>query len=147
MFFNQKKNYFKKKLEGVQKMIWDLEFKREKTSVLRENLRREYDGACAKLQIIETQIKSLPEDKQKWTDEEKRLEDQKVLLLQDIEGERNGDGTVAKPGYKDMMQEMDVQISGSGKTQEYPDGINGIAKQIQGLRELQQILRMYMRKI
>ena len=128
-------------------MIWDLEFKREKTSILRENIRHEYDGACAKLQIIETQIKSLPEDKTKWTDEQKRLEDQKVLLLQDIEGVRNGDGTVAKPGYKDVMGEMDVQISGSDKTQEYPDGINGIAQQIQGLRELQQILRNYIKRI
>ena len=145
--FNQKKKYFKKKLEGVQKMIWDLEFKREKTSILRENIRKEYDGAYSKLQVIETQIKALPEDKKEWTDEQKRLEDQKVLLVQDIEGVRNGDGSVAKPGYKDVMGEMDVQIHGSEKSQEYPDGINGIAQQIQGLRELQQILRMYIKKI
>lgn len=145
--FNPKKDYFNKKLEGVQKMIWDLEFKREKTSILRENTRKEYDGACSKLQVIETQIKALPENKKDWTDEQKRLEDQKVLLVQDIEGVRNGDGSVAKPGYKDVMGEMDVQIHGSGKTQEYPDGINGIAQQIQGLRELQQILKMFIKKI
>lgn len=145
--FNQKKKYFIKKLEGVQKMIWDLEFKTEKVSVVREGLRREYDGAKAKLESIENRIKTFPIEKTKWTDEQKRVEDEKNVLILNIEGLRNGDGSISRAGYKDHLRDLDLEINGSPKNKEFPEGLNGIVQQIVGLRELQGILKMYIKKI
>ena len=147
MFDSQKKKYFKKKLHGVQCMIWVTEFKKEKTIALRESVRQEYDGATAKLQVLETQIKSLPEDQTKWTDEQKRILDQKTLLVRDIEGVRNGDGTVARLGYKDHMKDLDLEIYGSPKTNEFPDGVNGMTQQIEGLHELKGILKKFIKTL
>lgn len=145
--FNKKKKYFKKKLDAVVCMTWDLEFKREKTLQMREDLRREYDGACAKLQVIETQLAALPEDKTKWTDEQKRLEDQKTLLVRDIEGVKNGDGTVARAGYKDSLRDLDLEVHGSKKTNEFPDGLNGMDQQIEGLVSLQGHLKQFIKTL
>ena len=145
--FDKEKKYFKIKSEAVQRMIWDLEFKRFKVSVARERTRHTLDGANAKLQIIETKISSLPPDQSSWTDEQKRILDEKTLLVQDIDGLRNGDGSVARMGYKDMLKDMDLEIHGSGKTQEFPDGVNGIAQQIEALRDLQSVLRQYLKQL
>jgi phenylalanyl-tRNA synthetase alpha subunit len=43
MFINAKKQHFKKKLEGVQKRIWDVEFLRSEYKATREGFRSEYD--------------------------------------------------------------------------------------------------------
>jgi len=43
MLFNAKKKHFKKKLEGVQKRIWDIEFLRSEYKATREGFRSEYD--------------------------------------------------------------------------------------------------------
>ena len=59
--FNKQKRYFRKKLDGVQKMIWDIEFKRAKTQLIREDIRVEYDNMRSKLATLENQIKSQKE--------------------------------------------------------------------------------------
>ena len=38
--FNKKKKYFKQKVSGIRKMIWDSEFKREKTLMVRKKFAR-----------------------------------------------------------------------------------------------------------
>ena len=133
--FNKKKKYFKKKLNGVKCMTWDLEFKRAKTAQIREDIRREYDGVSARLHIIDTQIKALPEDRKNWTDEQKRLDDQKVLLEKD------------KENYISQMKGLDVEINGSQKTNEFPEGYNGINQQLEALRELQTMLREFIKTL
>lgn len=143
---NQKK-YFKKKRQAVQYQIWDFDFKKEKTLEIREGIRQEYDGALARLATVEAQIKSLPEDQTKWTDEQKHLLDTKALLLRDIEGEKNGDGSIARAGYKDILKSMDLEVYGSGKTNEYPDGVNGIDQQLDALRDLYGKLTNYIKTL
>ena len=134
-------------LQGVENMIWNNEFRRFKSKEDRESIRREYDGAQAKLSIIEAQILAFPEDKTKWTDDQKRVEDAKALLVRDIEGELNGDGTVARPGYKHKMRDLDLEIHGSPKTNEFPDGVEGIDQQIEGLRQLQALTKRYIKTL
>lgn len=133
--FNKKKKYFNRKLEGVQKTIWDFEFKREKTLMLREEVRKEFDGSQAKLDIISRQISSLPQDKSKWLDEQKQLEDKKVLLERDIER------------LKDQMKGLDLDVSGSKPTNDFPEGIEGINQQLDALRELQVMVKDFISKI
>jgi hypothetical protein len=116
-------------------MIWDLEFKREKTLMIREEVRREYDGTTAKLNVVETQIKSLPEDRKLWTDEQRRLDDKKILLEKDREK------------YIQQMKVMDLDVHGSKKTNEFPDGVDGITQQLEALRELQGILKSYIKTL
>src|SRR3990167_2591322 len=78
-----KNQHFKQKLEGVTKMIWDLEFKSFKTREIREDVRREYDASKARLSAIEEQIAAWPADKDEG--DRKRLEDKVVLQKRDVE--------------------------------------------------------------
>lgn len=133
--FNKKKKYFKRKLDGVQKMIWDLEFKRDKSLMVREEIRREYDGTQTKLDLVLNQIKGLPEDRAGWTDQQKQLDDQKVILERDSETLRN------------QMKGIDLDVHGSKKTNEFPDGLDGIDQQLEALRQLQSILREFIKTL
>lgn len=145
--FSQKKKYFKKKLQAVQGQLWDWEFKKEKTIMVRESIRQEYDGAQARLASIDSQIKSLPENKTKWTDEQKRLEDQRILLVRDIEGEVDGQGTKTRNGYKDTLMALDFEVNGSPKTNQFPEGLNGINQQLDALRELKEMLIQFIKTL
>lgn len=163
--FSQKKKYFKHKADGVQKMIWDLEFKREKTMMIREEVRREYDGTLAKINIHITKIEGQLKDPKKKceihnpeegkervlraagkcvceyienhipTDEIDRLYDQVEILTRDSER------------YKAQMKQMDVDVQGSPKNSEFPDGADGINQQLDSLRELQGMIKQYISKI
>lgn len=144
---SRKYRYHYGMFKGVENMIWNNEFKRFKLITDREAVRREYDNARSKLYILETQLKSFPEDKAKWTDEQKRVEDKKTLIVLNIEGEKNGDGSVAKQGYKDQMRDFDLEINGSGKTNEFPKGLQGVNQQIDGLRELQALTKAYLKTL
>ena len=124
--FNQKKRYFKGKLKGVKRLIWDLEFKRAKTQMIREEIRQEYDNDKSKLAILEERIK-----KQK----DKKLDDEKVLLERDIKN------------FEKQMDGLDIEIKGSRKTVDFPDGIQGVNQQIDALRELQEMLKEYINNL
>lgn len=145
--FSREYRYFYKMFKGTQNMIWNNEFKRFKLSVDREKVRQEYDSDAIKLSVIEAELKSFPEDKSKWTDEQKRLEDKKTLLVQAIDGVRNGDGSIARPGHKDRMRDLDLEINGSKKTNEFPEGIQGISQDLDGLRELRLLVKKYLKSL
>lgn len=152
-FQNKQRKYFQHKLDGAEKMTWDNEFKMEKTLMIREEVRREYDGVRSKLQIIEEKVKTFPfseqkkditpdekvkqdaEDYKKWTPEQQALYDEKVILTRD------------RDRYEAQMKKMDVDVYGSKKTNEYPDGIEGIVQTIESLRELKTMIIEYMKKI
>lgn len=116
-------------------MIWDLEFKRDKSLMVREEIRREYDGTQTKLDLVLNQIKGLPEDRAGWTDQQKQLDDQKVILERDSETLRN------------QMKGIDLDVHGSKKTNEFPDGLDGIDQQLEALRQLQSILREFIKTL
>ena len=133
--FNQKKKYFKRKAKAIQKQIWDSEFKREKTLMIREEIRIEYDGVQSRLSIIEEQIKTFPEDKTTWTDEQKHFDDEKIRLDSD------------KTRFENQMKQLDIDVHGSKKTNEYPDGVDGIEQTLDVLRELLEMVKEYIKKI
>lgn len=136
---DSKYRYFSKKLKGVESMILDLEFKRFKTKEIREEVRQTYDGCKAKLLAIETTIKNQKEgDKANPTMEAgdvARLEDEVVRLKRDIER------------YEAQIKAMDIDVEGSGQTNEYPDGIAGINHQLESLHELVGMIKDYMRNL
>lgn len=133
--FNKKKKYFKNMLEGVERMIWDREFKRNKALIIREEVRQEYDKNKAKLDIIQTQIKAQKESPTLEEGEIKRLDDQEIILKRDIER------------YEAQMKQMDLDVQGSKKTNEYPDGFVGINDELDSLRELQVMVKNYIKTL
>jgi len=141
--FNKQKKYFKEKLNGVQKMIWDLEFKRFKTQEIREQIRQEYDNLKAKLSVLETQIKQQAEKPTMEKGEIARLDDQKVLLERDIKRKAEGDDGLQIIG----MKQLDMQINGLAPSNEYPDGVQGINDQLEALRELNEIIKDYIKTL
>jgi hypothetical protein len=128
-----KKAHFKQKLEGVQKMVWDLEFKKFKTREVRESIRQEYDFMLARADSFKKQIAEWPKDKDEG--ERKRLEDQLVLV------ERDAERLLAQ------IKSLDIEIEGAKKSNEYPDGVTGIVQNVDSLVELQGMLRDWIRKL
>ena len=141
--FNKQKKYFKQKLDGVQKMIWDLEFKRFKTREIREQIRQEYDNLKAKLSALETQIKQEAEKPTMEKGDIAKLDDQKVLLERDIKRKAEGDDGLQIIG----MKQLDMQINGLAPSSDYPDGVQGINDQLEALRELGEILKDYIKSL
>lgn len=127
----KQKAYFKKKLDGVQCMIWDLEFKRAKTQMIREEIRMEYDNLKSKLSVLEGEIKTEKENPKMEKGEAARLDDRKVLIDRDIER------------FIGQMKGLDLEVNGSKPTEEYRDGVQGINQQLDSLRELQGMLKSY----
>lgn len=116
-------------------MIWDLEFKRAKTLSIKEDIRVEFDNLKSKLNTLETQIISQKEKPTMEAGDIARLEDQKVLLDKDIEK------------LLVQMKMLDLEVEGSKKTNDYPEGVQGIAQQLDALRELQLMLRAYIKEL
>lgn len=135
---NWKYRYFRKKLRGVQFMIADLEFKRAKTRMIREEIRQEYDNQKSKLMVLETQIESeesKPDEFKMEKGEFARLGDQKVLLENDIEK------------FTQQMKGLDLEIAGSKPTAEFHDGVQGINDRLDALRELVGMLHDYIKSL
>jgi hypothetical protein len=151
--FSKKKKYFQNSLEGAQKMIWDREFKRFKTLEIREEVRMQYDSLKAKVQMIKDRMKTFPaldpklaelpysdpqlikEKKQKWSDEENKLDDEKVLMERDIER------------YQAQMKMMDETITGVAPTADNPEGSIGLDSEIESLQELKGLYKAYIKTL
>jgi len=114
-------------------MIWDLEFKVYKTREIREDIRQEYDFMQSRIETFTTQINSWPKDGN--VDERKRVEDQKVLA------ERDRDRLLAQ------IKQLDLEIEGAKPSAENPAGHDGIAMQIDSLRELADMLRGWLKTL
>ena len=128
-----KRQHFKQKLAGTQKMIWDLEFKVFKTREVREDIRKEYDQMKARIHNLEQQITQFP--KEKDPAEKARLEDDKVRA------EANRDR------YERQMKMIDNEIDGLKPSSENPDGATGIMEQIDSLQELKGMLTDWLKRI
>lgn len=127
--------HFKQKYEGTQKMIWDLTFKRFKTRELREEIRQEYDNRKSQLYSVEEKIKVLPIERGKWTDEQKRLDDQVVLFKKDVER------------LESQLKQLDIEVEGATPTNEYPEGVVGITQQIDSLVTLRGLLKEWRKQL
>lgn len=132
-----KYRYYCKKLRGVQCMIEDLVFKRFKTAEIREEVRQTYDTQKAKLLSIETSIKHEREKTENKMPEGDiaRFEDEVVRLKQDIER------------YEAQIKGMDIDVNGSNPTNEFPEGHVGINQQLDSLRELEGMVKDYIKNI
>lgn len=128
LFLNAEQKYFKAKLSGVQKTIWDLEFKRFKTREIREEIRVEYDSLRSRLEPLEAQLKAA-------TDEAVIAEINKQKEA--IESDTNR--------FMLQMKHLDVEVAGSDVTENYPEGVQGINQQLDALRELQQMIKEYIK--
>ena len=124
--FNWKKRHFNKKIRAVEAMIIDLEFKKFKAREIREEIRQAYDTDKARLSALDTQIE-ITKDKAVLAN----LKDTKEVLDKKI-----GD-------YEKQINGLDLEIIGSKKTSDYPDGIQGINDQIEALRELVKMIKNY----
>lgn len=129
--FNKQKEYFDKKLDGVQKVIWDFEFKRFKLGLEREEIRGGYDNLRSRMEVLKTQIKAQKEKPTMEKGEIARLNDQEVILQRDI------DRAIQN------MKVLDGEISGLAASSEHPEGVTGINQQLEALRELKQTVRDY----
>ena len=133
--FNEQKKYFKQKLNGVKKMIWDLEFKRHKTREIREEVRVEYDTTKSRLSSIELQIKEQTEKPTLDKGEIARLDDTKVLMEKKIKD------------FEVQMSDLDTEIIGTKSNDRYPEGLVGINDQLEALRELITMLNKYIKTL
>lgn len=133
-----KKEHFLQKLEGTTKMIWDLEFKFFKTKEIREDIRKEYDNARAKLITLESEIERESQTgglKERDLGEFKRLEDKKVLLERD------------KSRFEAQMKQLDAELYGLKPSAENHDGVQGITMDIDSFRELQGMLKNWIKHL
>lgn len=128
-----KRGYFKSKIEGVEKMIYDLEFKRFKTKEIREEIRVEYDNMKSRLHTLDEQIKSWPADKEEG--DRKKLEDNRIIVERDIDR------------FEKQIKGLDLEVEGSRPTNDYPDGVEGINDQIDSLQELIGMLKDWIRRV
>lgn len=133
--FNTHKDYFKKKLKGIQAMIWDLEFKRYKTFYVREQIRQEYDNLRSRLEILKTQIASEKDKPTMPEGDMKRLEDDEIRMNKDIERKLA------------QMNSLDIEVNGSKPTAELPEGHQGLNDTLEALRELTQVTKKYINEL
>lgn len=116
-------------------MVWDLEFKKSKVSMLREERRQGYDNTRSKIANIEAQITAAKENPTIKYDEIKKLEEDKKVLVED------------EKRYLEQIKALDVEIAGANPGPDYPDGVQGITQQLDALRELQLMLIDYKKNI
>ena len=125
--------HFYQKKEGVQKMVFDLEFKRFKTKEIREDVRKEYDNHKQRIFNLEEQIKTWPLDKDQG--DKARLEDEVLRLNENVKR------------YEAQMKQLDDEVEGRKPSQEDHDGVTGINEQIDSLKELEGMLDDWIKRI
>lgn len=128
-----KKEHFRHKLEGTQKMIWDMEFKAFKTREIREDVRKEYDHRIQRIELLKQQIEKFPAEGDQA--EKAKLQDQITLCERD------------RDRFLFQMQQLDAEVNGAKPTAENQDGVVGIVQQIESLRELVGMLKDWIKQV
>ena len=115
--FNRKVRHFKKQIKRAEEALWVLEFRIYEAKEMREDRRRQRDRAAETVDALELQLKK--DLKQEAKDE---------LLKQKEEQQK----------YKDyvtkQVEGLDIEITGSEKNEEFPQGYQGIKQQMDALR-------------
>lgn len=119
--FSKQYWFFKGKINGVQKAIWDIEFKISKSRQVREGVRQDRDRAVEALNQIEARLKGVPSDAD---------EQAKIVMADNIKR------------YEKQMKMVDDQINGKeGNDKE--ESIIGLLEQIKSYVELKQMYQDY----
>lgn len=121
---NAQYRYFYKKINDVQRSIWEYEFKVAKSRQIREGVRTDRDRAMQAIANLEDMLKTAPEEK-------------KEQLNKDLAANKDN---VAR--YEAQMKMIDDQINGGAVTDANPAGI-GILEQIKSLTELKLMYQDY----
>lgn len=129
--FNKQKKHFKSKLIGVQRMVWDLEFKRFKTREIREEVRQTYDNQKSRQFSLKEQLNNKELKKEELANIKDEIERLDVQLKR----------------YEEQMKGLDLEVEGSKPTNELPDGHDGINQTLDSLRELQQMIKSYIHEL
>lgn len=127
--FNTKKKFFKSKITDVDRYIWDLEFKIEKSRQIREGIRLDRNRALESVVQLDTQLKNTTDEKEK-----EGLEKQKQELVDKANR------------YESQMKMIDNEINGGQPTEDNPAGI-GIMEKIKSFIELREMYKDYIKKI
>lgn len=133
IFFNKKYRYFKEKIESIEKMIFDYEFKKYKNRVSREHVRDEYDQLKSRFAALEQRIKSEKEKPSLPEGDAARLDDDKVRIEKEIEKK------------KQQLDVLDQEVNGIKPSADYPEGVMGINEQIEMLRTLKHLVKEYIK--
>lgn len=128
-----KKDHFLSKVRGTRTMIWDLEFKIFKTREIREEVRNEYDMMRARMETLQKQLENFPADGKK--EDKAALEDQLLLTTNDAQR------------FLAQIENLDVEVEGAKPSEKYPDGAAGITHQIDSLRELESMLKDWVKTL
>lgn len=133
--FSWRYRYFKGKLLGIKKQLEDYKFKKFKIQEIREEVRQDYTLQQTKLEVIISQIAEQKEKPTMEKSEIARLDDDKVRIEEDIKK------------LKGQIQDLDLEVSGSKPTSEHQDGIVGIDQTLDGFRELEKMVKNYMKNL
>ena len=112
-------------------MVWDLEFKRFKTREIREEVRQTYDNQKSRQFSLKEQLNNKELKKEELANIKDEIERLDVQLKR----------------YEEQMKGLDLEVEGSKPTNELPDGHDGINQTLDSLRELQQMIKDYLRSI
>lgn len=132
--------YFTRKLKQVGYTIWDMEFKRFKSSEVREEMRQLYDWTKSNTAMLEEKLKTQKEKKD--GDPTKMPEGDIARIDDEIVRSKVKEEETLK-----SVKDMDIQIDGAKPSVDYPDGLQGLIQQIEALRELRQMIEQYLKKI
>lgn len=127
---NEKYRFFYAKIGAVQKSIWDLDFKIEKSRQVREGVRQDRDRAIESLNMINTRLKAediSPEEKEK-------LEQDLAIYTDNVSR------------YERQMKMIDGQIQGVPAQGENP-GEQGILETIASYAELKAMYKHYLKNL
>lgn len=142
------KNYFKNRLEGVDREIWDIEFSRHKTKEIKEQLRVEMTALKSKQEILRQEIKQHEEKKDMAEGDIARLKDQdevmQVKINKIIYGigrpKLNDDGSVNEEETAKITRELDMCIKGMDQQ------LGFLNEKIDSYHELKQMVKSYIKK-
>lgn len=124
--FNTKKRYFKKRLGGIKKMLWDREFKKFKLLELREEVRKEYDKGLETTDAYKKQIANKDNTK-----ETTKILEEKLAEMEKYTAKK-----------EEQLKMFDAQISG-GDSEENAS----VQAEIDGLHELDKMTREYIKTL
>ncbi len=123
---NKKKSFFKQKIEEVNKVVWDLEFKIHKAHQMREQSRQQRDQNINALMRVDESLKADPTN-ENLLKEKANFE----VIVGKLEGQ---------------MKMIDDQINGVPATEE-DSGAQGIMEMIGGYAELREMYKTYISEL
>jgi chromosome segregation ATPase len=122
-----KKDAMKGMLLRTRAQIWELEFKVFKAREIREDIRQQYDQMLSRIQMFQQKIDEWPADGDQG--EKARVADDKTRA--EAEAAR----------YLRQMQMLDAEVDGIKPSSDNPNGQVGISEQIDGLREVEGMIK------